>query len=169
MKLIKDLDAKAKKLDYEKQAADDPRTVERCEYTMRIYTVLREQLEQLAPNIEQLKGLVKGFQLAQTIVGQHKELFKKEYEAERLTKDDFREKCAVVDACIESLTGAYQDRKEELYRSAGKADGVYSSAIQALEHVEKYLLNLEQQRRFMDDNPTFADKSNGEPQKEVSA
>ena len=161
MKLIKDLNSRSQKLDFVNQAKDDPRTIERCEYTMRIYTVLKEQLDQIAPTIEQLKGLVKGFELAQAIVGQHKELFKKEYEAEKLTKDEFRDKCTIVDACIESLSGAHQNRKEELYRAAGKADGIYLSANSALEHVEKYLLNLEQQRRFMEDDSITEDKGNG--------
>jgi hypothetical protein len=162
IKLLRKLEEKARVINYAEVAKDSSNVLERCEYTFRVFETIKKQLEDLAPTIEQLKGIHNGMKRAAPIAAQHKEIWKVQCQNEEIGKDEFIAKAAVVDKCVQSIMDAAVKQHDELLMTAGKADGLYASADQALKQIEVYLTNLKSQEQFMKANPDlFANGGNG--------
>jgi hypothetical protein len=144
-------------------AKDAPHVLERCEVTMLLFKKYKGQIQELAPSLEQLKGLVKGFELATEIAGQHKKILQEACKKQEMSKEEFLDKAQLVDAVCQSLKEGAENRKEELLKAAGRIEGMFTSAMGALEQIRGFLQNLETQRAFMEANPDmFGKEAEGE-------
>gem|GEM_PF-4721249 len=173
LRILKNLEEKAAKLDYVAKTKDAPHVRERCEHTHRVFKTMCDQVREAAPNFEQSKGARKGFELAVQVVLQHKEIQRQRCLKEEIDKEVFAEYAELIDKIARSVRDAEEKQREDMLRSAGKIDGLAAGAGAALAQIEQYLTNLDQQMRMIADDPVMANRpfshegSNGQPKKKT--
>jgi iron-sulfur cluster repair protein YtfE (RIC family) len=155
-RLLRKLDDASAKINVASEAHDAPHVLSRCEYAMRLFRDLRTQIEDSISTVEQLKGMARGLEVAQEIVGQHKAIAQQRCVEEKISKEDFAIKSDLVDAVILSLQDATKRQREELLRVAGKAEGIFAAASMALIQVRTDLDRLKAQKRGMENDVSNA-------------
>lgn len=158
LRILKNLEEQAEKLSYIEKTKDAPQVRERCEYTLRIFQTMCDQIREAAPNFEQEKGARKGFEVSAQVVLQHKEILRQKCLKEEIDKEEFADYAELVDRIARSVRDAIDKQRDNVNRAAGKIDGLASGAQAALGKVQQYLDNLDKQRRFMEDDPVMANR-----------
>lgn len=152
-KLIQKLEEEQGKIQYEEATKDAANVRYKCDAAMASYRRLRDAIKELAPLVEQTKGLAKGMELSVPIVNQFKVLVRSSYEKEELDKETASAQIQLLVKVELALVDSARQKKDELIRAAGKVDGIYEAALKNLEQVRDYLQGHARQVRFMEERP----------------
>ena len=167
--LIKNLRAKAKEIDYKAKTKDNDVVRARCDLLFDMYTDMVSQLEKSVPDIGILKGRVGGLRLAVDAVKQHKEIYKQECKDKKISKDEFAMRAQIVDRCMQSVSDAANQQREELLQVAGKAEGFAGAAGNILGKIKENVDNMLRQADFIDENKELFDDATKADEPETSA
>lgn len=140
--------------------ADAP-LVAKCEAMLIGFDELRGDLRKLAPDVEQLKGVTKGLQLACPIVQQHVQILKQKY-TDPAEGDLLKQGRDVVLGCAGSVEGAWRQQREEMVRMMGRFDGGVNSALAIVRKIEGWVTNYE--RLLEEEKELAADPFADEPE-----
>lgn len=140
--------------------ADAP-LVAKCEAMLIGFDELRLDLRRLAPDVEQLKGVTKGLQLACPIVQQHVQILKQKY-TDPAEGDLLKQGRDVVLGCAGSVEGAWRQQREEMVRMMGRFDGGVNSALAIVRKIEGWVTNYE--RLLEEEKELAADPFADEPE-----
>lgn len=150
-KLLRKLEQEAREVDWRGATKNAETVAARCEVAWQTFERTKAVIEAAAPTVEQLKGVVKGMEVAGQIVAQYKAILQARAKEEKITKEEFLEKAAVIDEALRGLAEGRDKQREELIRAAGKIDGIYSSAQETLAQIRDYLSNLARQERMLEE------------------
>jgi hypothetical protein len=129
---------------------DDPTLIVRCEALITMLHAQTSAARRMAPDVEQLKGLAKGLQLAVPMAQMHIEILKTE-----LADLDDAEKLKfgrdIIARCVESLRDGWTKQKDETTRTMGKFDGVVEAALSIVRKVDESIANYERLKKEQKD------------------
>ena len=121
----------------------DATFVAKCEAMLIGFDELAQSVRELAPNVEQLKGMAKGLSLAIPMVAQHVELLKgklPDLEQAELLRFGLQ----VVQDCKQSVSDGWRKQQEEMVRTLGRFDGGVNGALAVLRKIEQLITHHEQ-------------------------
>lgn len=132
----------------------DAPLVAKCEAMLISFDELRAGVRQMAPNVEQLKGMTTGLKTACPVVQQHIKLLQQKYADPN--QGDLLKMCVeVVAGCYGSVEGSWRAQREEMVRMMGKFDGGVTSCMSVIKTVEGYITNhlrlLEEEKELASD------------------
>lgn len=154
IKLVLELKERVSKLNYKERLKDYPELLAQCDGIFDAYVPIAQQMEDLSPAVEQLRGIVRGLTLAQHAVIQHKDMYLNKAKEKEITKEEFLDKREIIEECAYSVRDALKDHESKFFNVASKVDGFGVAANNLISQVEKRLGSLDRQARFMeDDNP----------------
>lgn len=118
----------------------DASLVARCEALLLGLDDLISATREIAPSVEQLKGMTKGLQVAAPMVMQHMNLLKEKY-PDPEQRDLLRLSRDAVVGCHASVEGGWRAQREEMVKTMGRFDGAVNSSIAILRKIEGYVDN----------------------------
>lgn len=166
--LLKHLDERAARVVHFRDTLKDvPAYLERAETSFRLFKTLRDKVFEEAPRLYETKGILAGLRRAPTLVQVHKDRVKKLIEDEKIAPEVGKPTLKELAALDVTLMVDAEQRKDELTRLAGKLDGYYAAALEALDAIDVTLGQLVHSKSIEEDEEDWSGRGTANGQREV--
>lgn len=145
--------------------ADDQTGLAQAEAHYKMYNKYVELLGNIAPNMEQLKGMIKGLGMAREIVGQHKVIWKEQAHQEKISVKQAKVRIKHLSNYQLSVKDSEQKFKDELERLIGKTQAIANAANDTLGEI---VLLVEDWKARKDVDADFLVGDDDDPNEEMN-
>jgi hypothetical protein len=169
--MLADLDVRIDPIrEFRRVLADAPVPLERAESAYEAFVRARGKILEEAKKFHEIRGVVAGLELAGAAILQEKNLVKSELDAGRTDSSTAKRQMTSLSAAATRILQVQESRKEELFKIAGRVDGVYWAAQQSIAELARILRHFASAREREDDEdwsgravaPPVAAPGNGE-------
>lgn len=137
-----------------------PIMLERASSAYRTFIRARDKMLELTSVVYELKGIVAGLALCIPEIVTEQEITRKKIEGEKIDEDIGKDMISALSRAAKLVTEKRRKNYEELKKAAGRLEGFYWSAEDALNELERAVKSLDEEEDEEDEDANWKD-SNG--------
>lgn len=116
----------------------------RCAPLLDMFNDHIQSIRLISPQVEQMKGLTRGIQMASPVVMQFSDILRKELQ-DPADMEQLHAGVTLVSRINRTLVDTHSKQREEMLKQLGKLEGTVNAAMQLLTKVERFVSHHEAQ------------------------